>query len=187
MIVPEVILHGNLEGDMEKFGAQAPKLVDKTIRIVAYRYRSHIKKDYLSGQMLNGGDYKGGLKDSLVAGKKKGKKFVYLVGSKKKTNKKTGEVYATALKLANIYEHPGGYTIKPKNKKALRFESPNVAGPGAYVFVRGEIHGGQRPFMSDSVRSFPWSAEFAKTTEEVIVKEMKKLEKQGAYVPGGLD
>lgn len=187
MIVPEVILHGDLEGDMEKFGEQAPKLVDKTIRIVAYRYRSHIKKDYLSGQYLSAGDYKGGLKDSLVAGKKKGKKFVYLVGSKKKTNKKTGEVYATALKLANIYEHAGGYTIKPKNKKALRFESPNVAGPGAYVFVRGEIHGRQRPFMSDSVRSFPWSAEFAKTTEEVIVKEMKKLEKQGAYVPGGLD
>ena len=181
MIGLEVIASGNLEADFAKFSDHAPKLVDKVLRIVAYRYRKHLLTDYLSGGMI--GSRSGTLKKSVVVGRKRGAKFVYLVGSKGVKNKADGTYNANAIKLANIYEHSGGYTVRPKNKKALRFMGDN----GEFVFIRGEVHGRERPFMSASVRSFPWTAKFAQTEEEVMGKELKRLAKEGLYIPGGLD
>jgi hypothetical protein len=181
MIGLTVIVNGNLEENFAKFSDHAPRLVDKTLRIVAYRYRKHLLTDYLSGGMLR--EQTGTLKRSVVVGKKRGFKFVYLVGSKGVKNKADGTYNANAIKLANIYEHSGGYTVRPKNKKALRFMGDN----GEFVFVRGEVRGRERPFMSASRRSFPWTAKFAQTEEEVMGKEIKRLAKEGRYIPGGLD
>lgn len=178
MIGIQVIAHGDLEGDMARFGDHAPKLVDRVIRIVAYRYRKDIRTNYLSGQYL--GKQSGDLSKSLVAGRRKGRKFTYLVGSKGIKDKATGSVNFGSVKLANIYEHAGGYTIRPKNKKALCF----TAADGSLFFAK-VVHGRERPFMSDSSKRFDWTGAFAKTEEEVIGKEIKKLAKEGAYVPGG--
>jgi hypothetical protein len=180
MIQIQVAVQGNLEGDMAQFGDHAPKLADRVIRIVAYRYRKDIRTNYLSGQYL--GRFSGDLDKSIVVGKKKGGRFVYLVGSKGIKDKATGTINTTSIKLANIYEHAGGYTIKPKTAKTLRF----MAADGSLVFTKS-VHGEARPFMTDSSKRFDWTIAFAKTEEEVIGKEIKKLAKQGVYVPGGLD
>jgi hypothetical protein len=181
MIDLQVVASGSLEEDFAKFSDHAPKLVDKTLRIVAYRYRKHLLTDYMSGGMI--GSRTGTLKKSVVVGRKRGARFVYLVGSKAVKNKADGTYNASAIKLANIYEHSGGYTIRPKNKKALVFTGSD----GSLVFIRGEIQGRERPFMSTSVRSFPWTAKFAQSEEEVMGKELKRLAAQGKYIPGGLD
>ena len=180
MIAVQVAVSGDLEGDMARFGDHAAKLVDKVIRIVAYRYRKDIKTNYLAGQYLKA--WSGDLQKSLVVGRKKGSKFTYLVGSKGIKDKTTGIVNMGSVKLANIYEHAGGYTIVPKRAKALRF----MAADGSLVFAKS-VHGEAKPFMTDSSKSFDWTTAFAKTEEEVIGKEIKKLAKQGVYVPGGLD
>lgn len=176
MIAVQVVVSGNLEADMAKFGDTAPKLVDRVIRIVAYRYRKDIRKNYLSGQYL--GKRSGNLQKSLVVGRKRGTKFVYLVGSKGVKDKKTGIVNVSSVKLANIYEHAGGYTIEPVNKKALCF----TAADGSLVFTK-HVHGQARPFMSASAKNFNWEEAFEKTENEVMGKELKKLAKQGIYVP----
>jgi len=180
VIALQVAVSGDLEGDFAKFSDHAPKLVEKVIRIVAYRYKKDIRKNYLSGQIL--GSVTGDLQKSLVAGRKRGTKFTYLVGSKS-TKSKAGAISVASLKLSNIYEHEGGYTIKPKNVKALRFLDKS----GGYVFVRREIHGQAHPFMTASARAFPWAESFRITEEEVIGKELKRLAKEGIYVPGGLE
>lgn len=182
MIAAQIVAHGDLEAAFERFGnGHALKLADKTIKIVAYRYRKSIRQQYLMGQML--GQRTGELSKSLVAGRKKGapNKLVYLVGAKP-LKQKDGTVSAGGVKLANIYEHAGGYTIVPKNRKALKFE---VSG-GTIVFAK-KVVGRARPFMSQSSKEFDWPGTFAKTEEEVIGKELKKLAKEGIYVPGGLE
>jgi hypothetical protein len=175
MMEMEVHFKGNLEESLARFGDHVPKLADKVVRIVAYRYRKALKSEYLSGQYLE--KRSGTLQKSLIVGRKRGEKLVYLVGSKRVH----GKGVATA-KLSNIYEHAGGYTIEPKDKKALVFQ----AADGSYVFTK-RVQGKEKPFMTDSTRSFPWIATFEQATEEVIIKEMKKLEQEGVYVPGGLD
>src|SRR3989339_1616176 len=163
MIAVQVVASGDLESDMARFSDHAPKLVDKVLRIVAYRYRKDLQTNYLSGQYLK--QRTGNLKKSLVVGRKRGAKFVYLVGSKATKDKSTGLYSAQSIKLANIFENPAGYTIKPKNAKALRF----MAVDGSLVFTK-EVKGRPRPFMTDSAKNFNWTAAFEKTTEEVIAK-----------------
>lgn len=181
MIALQIVASGNLEENFAKFTDNAPKLVDKTIRIVAYRYRKHVLTNYISGQYL---DSKTGLlKKSIIVGKKKRAKFVYLVGTRGVKDKSSGTYNASSVKLANIFEHDGGYTISPKNKKAVAFKGAD----GNWVFVRGEIRVASRPFMTDAARAFPWQEKFAQTTEEVIVKELKRLEKENIYIPGGAE
>jgi hypothetical protein len=176
MIAIQVVVSGNLEEDMAKFGDHAPKLVDRVIRIVAYRFRKDLRKNYLSGQYLD--KRSGDLQKSMVVGRRRGVKFVYLVGSKGIKDKKTGTVNVSSVKLANIYEHAGGYTIEPKNRKALVF----TAADGSLVFTK-RVHGREKPFMTASAKNFNWTTAFQKTEEEVIGKELKKLAKQGIYVP----
>lgn len=176
MIGIQVVASGSLDDDMARFGQTAPKLVDRVIRVVAYRYRKEIRKNYLSGQYL--AERTGLLQKSLVAGRKRGTKFVYLVGSKGIKNKTTGFVDVTSVKLANIYEHAGGYIIEPKQAKALRFALSN----GTIIFsksVKGKAH----PFMSASSEDFDWETAFQRTEIDVIGREIKKLAKQGIYIP----
>lgn len=182
MIAVEVAVTGDLEQAFARFGnGHAYKLADKTIRLVGYRYRSYLKKEYLSGQML--GKRSGQLTDSMVVGRPKGygSRLVYLVGGKKKV-RKDGSNTAAAIKLANIYEHAGGYVIEPKNARTLVFTAPD----GSTVFTK-RSQGRERPFMTASAKAFDWKGAFAKSEEDVIGKELKRLAKEGIYVPGGLD
>lgn len=179
MIGLQVVAHGDLEQAFSRFEGQAVKLADRVLRIVAYRYRKYVRTEFLSGQYL--GKNTGDLNRSLVAGRAKGKKLVYLVGSKGIKDKATGIVSTGSIKLANIYEHAGGYEIKPKDAKVLVFQTDQ-----GFVFTK-KVRGESRPFMTDSTRRFSWDTAFRITEEEVIGKELKRLAKEGVYVPGSLE
>jgi len=170
----EVNITDGVTDKLERFGRAAPKHLDKILRIVGSQYRAELKKKYLSGQML--GRNSGNLVRSLYVGKQRGRDHVYIVGSKSvKSRQDFGGVAivrrdAASLKLANIFEHAGGYTIVPKVKKALMF----VTSDGNIVFTR-KVTGQARPFMSASSRAFAWAQTFESTTSRVITEEARKL------------
>jgi hypothetical protein len=174
MIVVEVIATDGVSGKLERFGRDAPKHLDKILRMVGSQYRAELKKKYLSGQML--GRVSGNLVRSLYVGPAKGKRHVYVVGQKAtKSVQDFGGVSivrreAVGIKLANIYEHAGGYTIVPKNKKCLMF----VTKEGNIVFTK-KVTGHARPFMTASAKAFNWPTAFEKTTDRIITEEARKL------------
>jgi hypothetical protein len=131
---------------------------------VGRRYRAHLRGRYLAGQMINGGGGTDSLSSRIMVYKKKRQKNVYVIGEKaKKTESMTG------VKLANIYEHAGGYTILPKSKKVLA----GVAASGYWFFAR-KIEGSQRPFMSASFASFGWNPAINAEAESVLKAEIAK-------------
>lgn len=173
MIVAQVKVQDGLTEPLGRFGAGAPKLLDQILKIVGYRYRTYIKKNYLSGQML--AQSTGGLVQSLAVGKRRGVNHVYLVGSKPVIDRQNlGGVRVSranlgVVKLANIYEHVGGYVIEPKTAKRLFVATPSG------IFFPLRVEGKERPFMSQSAATFGWAEAFDKTADEVIGKELKRL------------
>ena len=133
---------------------------------IGRRYRAHMRANYLAGQMIDGGRGAESLNKRLVVYKDKKHKNVYLVGEKM-GNQEDGR----PVKLANIFEHPGGYTITPKNKKVLFF----VDKDGHWVFTK-KVEGRQRPFMSSSYGSFGWDAATKAEIESVMDDEIKKAQ-----------
>jgi hypothetical protein len=127
------------------------------------RYATYIKKNYLRGQLLNGGTGAESLYGRLRVYRSKRKRFTWIVGEKSKVNGQNSN------KLANIYEHEGGYTILPKRRKALRFETVD----GKIVFIK-KATGKCRPFFSESYDAFPWDSTLESQAEIVIAKELKK-------------
>lgn len=170
----EVIVTDGVTDRLERFGRDAPKHLDRILRMVGSQYRAELKKKYLSGQML--GKDSGNLVRSLYVGQARGRRHVYVVASKKTKSKQDfGGVAivrseSASMKLANIYEHAGGYTIVPKNKKCLMF----VTKDGNIVFTK-KVTGRQRPFMSASSKAFGWSKAFENTTDRIITEEARKL------------
>jgi hypothetical protein len=115
---------------------------------VGREYRKKLKSGYLSGQMLGSGPGPDHLKNRIVVYKKKKEKNVYIVGEKA-----TQRDDASNVKLANIYEHAGGYTIVPKRRKVLFF----VTADGHWNFAKVVI-GKARPFMFFSFSAFTWDS-----------------------------
>jgi len=174
MIGLSVVVTDGVTDKLERFGLDAPKHLDRILRMVGAQYRAELKKKYLSGQML--GRDSGNLVRSLYVGKARGKKHVYVVGSKSiKSRQDFGGVAivrseSSSIKLANIYEHAGGYTIVPKTKKHLMF----VTRDGNIVFT-AKVSARSRPFMTTSARAFGWSQAFEKTTDRIITEEARKI------------
>jgi len=174
MIGIEVRVTDGVTDRLECFGRDAPKHLDRILRMVGAQYRAELKKKYLSGQMLNKNS--GNLVRSLYVGRARGARHAYVVGSKAvKSTQDFGGVAivrrdSSSIKLANIYEHAGGYTIVPKNKKALMF----VTRDGNIVFTK-RVSGQARPFMSKSAGEFAWSSAFDKTTDRIVAEEARKI------------
>jgi len=174
MIGLSVVVTDGVSDRLHAFGRAAPSMMDRILRMVGSQYRAELKKNYLSGQML--GRSSGDLVRSLYVGRARGKKHVYIVGSKAIRSKQDfGGVAirrsdASRIKLANIYEHGGGYSIAPKEKKALMF----VAADGTIVFTK-RVRGQSRPFMTASARAFNWTQAFSKTTDRIVIEETGKI------------
>jgi len=171
MIVAQVKVTDGLTQPLERFGAAAPGMLDQVLRGGGYRYRAFLRKNYLRGQMLrqNFGD----LIRSLYVGKKKGQKHFYLVGGRAVSVAKDSDGFkiydATPIRLANIFEHAGGYTIVPKKKKRLFA----VTASGYWMFAT-KIQGRERPFMSASAEAFDWGSAFDAELEKALGKELSK-------------
>ena len=166
MISARVIVQDGVTERLEQFGKRADKMLMSIVRSVGGKYKQYIKKKYLSGGMLNRGT--GQLYKSIFSTKMRNKNFSVIVGSGKVKDKESGDI--TSIKLANIYEHAGGYTIMPKNKGFLAFHTS-----GGWVFTRQGIHGESKPFMSASAASFGWEDAFEDSTDKFIKKECAKL------------
>lgn len=177
MISIEVIIGDNVTEPLERFGKAMPAYLDKVLRLVGSQYRANLKKNYLAGQVI--GRQSGDLVRSIYVGRARGRRHVYVVGQKavvKRTNLGVVTVVRRSsdrVKLANIYEHPGGYVIEPKTAKVLVFEKD-----GKIVFTK-RVRGRDRPFMSASSRNFPWDTAFEKTTDEVVLEAMKEAGVEG--------
>lgn len=174
MIAAQIIIKDDVKDRLAEFGKQAPKLLDKILRMVGSQYRADLKKRYLSGQMLNRRE--GNLYRSLYVGQLRGQRHVYVVDSRAVTSRQDfggviiKRTYSGSIKLANIFEHSGGYTILPAKAKALVF----VADDGKIVFTK-RVQGRQRPFMSQSARDFRWNPAFEKTTDKVVEEAAKAV------------
>ncbi len=172
MMRTSIILEDGVKDKLRQFGSRFPKALDKVLYRVGTQYRAELKKKYLSGQML--GRRSGQLIKSLYVARAKGEKHCYVVGQKTITERQDfgGVVLvrssSESLKLANIYEHSGGYTIVPKKAKALVFVAPD----GKIVFTK-RVQGRERPFMSTSAQRFNWVQAFEKTTDKIVAEEAK--------------
>jgi hypothetical protein len=142
----------NVSPRLKAFGADADKLLRKVLRRTGARYRSHMRKNYLRGQML--GRRTGALYKSVRVRKVRRKNMVEI------------KPYSP---LANIYHNTGPIVIKPKTKQALRWF--NAAGEPQFA---KEVVLDPRPFVSASFNSFSWRREMFNATTHVINREIRR-------------
>jgi len=138
---------------LDQLGADAPKVLDRILTVTGAKYRDFVRRNYISGQMLN--RQSGKLWKSVLSRRLRNSRHVVLISGQPK--------------LSNIYEHPGGAVIQPKNAKALRFEVG-----GKVVFTRKPVRLAWRPFMSQSADSFPFGSTFEVVAERTFAKEFEK-------------
>jgi hypothetical protein len=156
-----------LRQNLDKFGKDQTRILNRIVLKVAQKFRSFIKSNFLSGQYLN--VRTGDLKKSMIAYKVKGEKAAYYVSSKVvNTLNGIGESVNIAG-LANIYDHAGGVDIAPKDKKVLRF----IGNDGTTVFS-ARAHLESKPFMLDASNRFSFDAEFNTATNTIFSKEFQK-------------
>ena len=176
MDIVRIEYNDGLTKPLERYAADAPKMLNGILKIAGYKYRVYIRKNYLSGQMLYSRPNIGPLWMSMLVSKSRYFANSVTIGAKKvsittdmgafKVRRSTND----AVKLANIYEHDGGYTIKPTKAKVLIYKLPD----GSWRRSK-EVRGRQRPFMSDSAKTFNWDKALDEGTERVVREENKKL------------
>jgi hypothetical protein len=140
------------------------RILNFIIARVGREYRKKLRASYLSGQMIGSGPGPDHLKNRIMVYKKKRDRNVYIIGEKAKMTNDAANV-----RLANIFEHPGGYTIVPKKKKVLFFVTPD----GHWNFAK-RVEGKSRPFMSASYSAFPWSPTISAEADKVFELEKRK-------------
>lgn len=151
MIRMRVSIDNTLDDRLRIFGNDAPKILRKILRTTGNEFRKHQRNNYLRGQML---------------GRRTGE--TYRATKVKKVRRKMA-YSVIASPLANIYEHPGGATIKPKSARVLRWYNQQ----GEPQFAR-EVHLRARPFVTASFDSFGWDREGDRAAEKVIRKELAR-------------
>lgn len=166
MIDLNISFNDELERALVNFGSDKniSRITNLILSKVGRDYRKYMGKEYLSGQMINGGKGSNSLLKRMMVFKDKKHKNVYLVGEKMKPDS-----MGRRIKLANIYEHSGGYVIVPKNKKALMF----VTNDGFWHYSK-RIEGKERPFMSYSFKGFGWQSSLTENADKVFESEFRK-------------
>jgi len=167
MIALEISVEDLIGPRLEKFGDEKnqSRILNFILARIGRRYRAYLRRNYLGGQLINGGSGEGSLSSRIMVYKAKGKKNVYKIGEKGKSSSNETNVH-----LSNIYEHAGGYTIGVKKKKALMF----VTADGFWHWSKKPLHGKQRPFMSASFASFGWPAAIGEEANSVFDSEASK-------------
>ncbi|MFP4066222.1 MAG: hypothetical protein ACLFS5_01855 [Spirochaetaceae bacterium] len=152
-----VTLEDNVTPRLRAFGADAPQMLRKVMRRVGSRYRSHMRRNYLKGQML--GRRSGTLYKSVR------------VRSVKRRNMVEIRPYSP---LANIYHTTRQIVIRPRNARALRWF--NQAGEPQFA---KEVRMSPKPFVTRSYQTFGWDREMIMATQWVINREVKRRFAQG--------
>lgn len=139
------------------------RLANNILGRTGRKYAAQLKRNYLRGQMINGGKGADSLYGRIRVYRSKRQKYTWIIAEKTRTGETEG------VKLSNIYEHEGGYTILPKRAKTLKF----IGSDGKPVFVK-KVEGKSRPFISSSSDAFPWNQTLEAMADEVVEKELEK-------------
>jgi hypothetical protein len=137
--------------DLKQFERDFPKVLDSVLRYEANKFVSHVRKNYLSGQMLR--KRSGKTQKDVKVRRTKGRQHSFVV---------------LGPRLSHIYEHPGGANIKPKTKKALRF---TVGGKDIYA---KRVHLARKPFMSTAAGTFNFDGAISEAESKIVDRELKK-------------
>jgi len=148
-----ITIHGDeqLISDLKRFGSDFPKVLNTMLRYSANKFRSHVKKKYLSGQML--GKRTGKTQKDIKVKRIRGRLHAYIVPQPR---------------LANIYEHHGGAIIKPKTKKSLRFQIGGKEVHAKQVQLR------RRPFWSMGIATFNFNRSTDEAVSKILDRELRK-------------
>lgn len=152
MLELSVDIQDQVSARLRDFGKRAKAMQVGIARTLGNAFRKYIRQNYLSGQMLR--RRTGRLRSHTKVLRPKGTDVIRIV---------------PYMKLANIYHHPGGAVVEPKNASILRWEDRQ----GEVHFSRSS-HIPERPFMTDAFRTFNWSAETDKAADKIIEKEIQK-------------
>jgi hypothetical protein len=158
MITIVMTVEDEASAGLKAFEEHFPGTLDASLRGTALAFRNHVRKNYLSGQMLN--RITGDLWKSIHHGKSRRATHDFIISSHPQ--------------LANIYSHPGGANIAPSNAKALRWWK---IGEG-YHFSK-HSHLAEKPFMRTAVQAFDFGAQFKKSADRAIEKAIKKARLNG--------
>jgi hypothetical protein len=146
---------------LESYGKDANKLLGRILYRVAVKFRSYVRNNYLSGQVLR--RITGKLWQNMTVWKSKRAKNTYVIGARAVPS---GPGF---VGLANIYSHAGGANIVPRNAKVLHWKSDS----GKDIF-RPAAHLDYRPFMKMAADSFPFDATIGSIANQVIMQENAK-------------
>lgn len=145
--------------ELDQFGKESPKILDKILRKIATDYRAFTRKGYLRGQVI--GKRTGFLYEQYKIRKLKGEKHTFSV--------------CPYMQLANIYHHPGGADIYPKKKKVLHWYGDS----GEDVFA-SYVHLKERPWVTMSQQAYPWESKSMNLGKIIVEKELEKLAAKNA-------
>lgn len=147
-----ITMEDNVSPRLQAFGADAPKMLRQIMRRTGSRYRSHMRRKYLKGQML--GRQTGTLYRSVKVRTIKRKDMVEIRPS---------------TPLANVYHTTGQIVIRPRNAKALRWFDSS----GEPQFAK-EVRLDPKPFVTRSYQTFPWNREMSQAAQWVISRTIKR-------------
>jgi hypothetical protein len=150
MVQYNISVVNEVSGRLRQFGSDQDKILKKILRRIAGKYRTFLRRHYLRGQML---------------GRRTGE--TYRNTRVRKVRRR--DAYRVAPPLANIYEHPGGATIRPKDAQVLRWFDRS----GEPQFAK-EVNLPRIPFVTRSYERFDWKRETFKNTNDVIMRELRK-------------
>jgi len=144
-----ITLDDQISPAVKKLKADMPKVIDHILRVMSEDYMSHVKRRYLSGQVLK-----------KVSGELIGRYKI------KKERKHHYSVYPGTLGYVNIFERGG--IIRPKKGKMLRFWIQ-----GKPVFAR-QVYIRPRPFIAKSARDYETSGKGMKKANQIVGMEIAK-------------
>jgi len=152
MILLDLEVKDQLSGKIAQFEKDAPKVELRILRGIASKYRSYVRKNYLSGQYLK--RVTGQAWKLMKYKRAKGQKFI---------------VVTPDMRIANIYHNPEGANIRPRTKTVLRWLNE----AGEPQFARN-VHIKPKPWMTDSFGAFGWDQTIESVGNDVVQKELAK-------------
>lgn len=141
---------------MKRFGSDFPRILNSMLRYAANKFIGHARTT--AGRYLK---------------MRRGGKLWKSIRVRTTRDRRPHSYIVLGPPLANIYEHPGGATIRPATKKSVAWGGPRG---GPHPHHAKAVHLDRRPFMSAAQDSF----NFDGATEEAITKIMdRELKKRG--------
>ncbi|HUW34110.1 MAG TPA: hypothetical protein VM223_21085 [Planctomycetota bacterium] len=140
--------------DMRRFGEAFPRILNTMLRYAANKFVAHARKTM--GQYLKVSRQSKAWKQLKVRTTKDHRPHSYVV---------IGNL------LSNIYEHPGGATIRPKKKQSVAWGGPRG---GPHPHHAQAVHLDRRPFMSAAQNTFNFDGATNEAITTIMDRELRR-------------